>query len=234
MVAGCLLAAFVIYTVLVVEWSPFIRLDFYLNRNYHVHSLWPVLHVLDRVGQRAVCLPLLAIVVTVLSWRHRSWRPILLGVIAAFSVNLLVLIVKLALSRGAPLSGQSFFSDGDLYPSGHTANIVVVYGLCFHLITHYGNVPARVRRALICLLCVLPVVMFSTSLLLRWHWFSDLIGGFLIGGAVLALTVGIDAAVPFRSHKLVVLPASPDLSPAPPEPAAEPVSTDAASAGAEG
>lgn len=214
-VSAALLLTFVVYTWLVVRWSPFIRFDYYMNRNYHVRTAWPVLHVLDRIGQRAVCLPILAFVIAVTGWRHRSWRPVLLGVIGVFSVNLLVLIVKLALSRGRPLSGESFFTDGDLYPSGHTANVVVCYGLCYHLITHYGHVSERVKKTLIAGMGVLCVVMFSTSLLLRWHWFSDLMGGFMIGGAVLALTIGIDAAVPFRSHKLVVIPAKPD-APLPP------------------
>ncbi|MDP9318517.1 MAG: phosphatase PAP2 family protein [Actinomycetota bacterium] len=207
--------AFVLYTWLVVEWSPFVRLDDFLNRSFHVQSLWPVLTRVDRIGQRAVCLPILFIVVGVTAWRHRSWRPVLLAGIGVFVVNLLVLIAKLALMRGRPLSGRSFFSGGDMYPSGHTANILVVYGLCYHLVTHYGRVSPRMRRILLSAVCVLSVVMLSTSLLLRWHWFSDLIGGFLVGGAVLALTVGIDAAVPFRSPKLVVLPAAAQVEPAP-------------------
>jgi undecaprenyl-diphosphatase len=201
-----LLVAFTVYTLLVVNWSPFISWDYYLNRNFHVHQLWPVLHILDRVGQRAFCLPALGVVILVLTWRHRSPRPVLIAALGVFLVNLLVLIAKLALSRGAPMSGESFFGDGDLYPSGHTSNVVVVYGLGYYFITHYGRVGPVVRRILIALLCVLPLIMFCTSLLLRWHWFSDLVGGYLIGGAVLALTVGIDAAIPFRSHKLVVVP----------------------------
>lgn len=210
--AAVLLASFVGYTLLVVHWSPFIRLDFALNRNFHVHSFWPVLHVVDRVGQRAVCLPILAGVVAVTAWRHRTWRPALLGLAGIFVVNLLVLIAKLAMSRGQPLTGESFFSDGDMYPSGHTANILVVYGLCYHLITHYGRVGDQVRKVLAATVVVLSVVMLTTSLLLRWHWFSDLVAGFMIGGAVLALAVGIDAAVPFRSPKLVVLPSRPSTS----------------------
>ncbi len=204
--AAVLLTAFVIYTVLVVNWSPFIRLDFFLDRNFHVHSLWPLLHIVDRIGQRAVCLPILTSVIAVTAWRHRSWRPALLGIAGIFVVNLLVLIAKLAMARGRPLAGESFFSDGDMYPSGHTANILVVYGLCYHFVTHYGHVSDRVRKLLAVAVVVLSVLMLITSLLLRWHWFSDLVGGFMVGGAVLALTVGIDAAVPFRSPKMVVIP----------------------------
>jgi len=218
--AAVLAAIFVAYTWLVIHWGPFIHLDDLLNRNYHVKNLFFILGRLDRIGQRAVCLPILAVVVAVTAWRHRSWRPALLAAIAVFSVNLLVLIAKLAMSRGHPISGRGFFTWGDMYPSGHTANTIVVYGLCFHLISHYGQVSARTKRILLGVVCALCVVMTTTSLTLQWHWFSDLVGGFLVGGTVLALTVGIDAALPFRSHRLVVLPVSEPVA----EPAASPAS----------
>lgn len=208
--SAVLAATFAGYTWLIVNWEPFIRLDHYLNRNYHVQSLWTVLHVVDRIGQRAVCLPILGTVIALTAWRQRSWRPVLLGAVGIFVVNLVVLVAKLAMARGRPLAGGSFFSDGDMYPSGHTANILLVYGLCYYLIAHYSRVSPRVRRALTVTLVVLSVVMLATSMLLRWHWFSDLVGGFLLGGAVLALTVAIDAALSSRAPKLESIPARPD------------------------
>jgi membrane-associated phospholipid phosphatase len=226
-VSAALAVTFVVYTWLVIHWGPFIRLDDFMDRDWHLQSLWPVLTRLDRIGQRAVCLPILAAVVAITVWRHRSWRPALLAGIAVFSVNLLVLIAKVAMSRGRPVTVHGFFTGGDMYPSGHTANVLVVYGLCFHLISHYGHVSARTRRILFWGVFVLSAIMFTTSLTLRWHWFSDLIGGFLVGGAVLALTVGIDAALPFRSHRLVVLPAAVKTTEPSAAPAVDPSADDA-------
>jgi membrane-associated phospholipid phosphatase len=207
-VAGFLAAIFVVYTALVVNWGPLVRLDHWFDRDYHVQTLYPVLTRVDRIGQRAVCLPILAIVVVVTGWRHRTWRPAMLAAIAVFAVNLIVLIAKVAMGRGRPLTDHGWFSGGDMYPSGHTANIVLVYGLCFHLIAHYGDIAANTKRVLLWVVCVLSVVMFVTSLTLRWHWFSDLVGGFMVGGAVLALTVGVDVALTLRSRRLVALPSS--------------------------
>jgi undecaprenyl-diphosphatase len=135
------------------------------------------------------------VIALIAAWWHRSLRPILLAAFGVFMINLMVLIVKLALSRGDPLSGQSFFAEGDLYPSGHTSNIVVVYGLCYYLVTRNWTVPQWLRRAMIALVCVLGAIQFTTSILLRWHWFSDLVGGYLIGGVVLAFVAAVDAAV---------------------------------------
>lgn len=221
--AAVLIATFVAYTVLVVHWSPLIRLDDALNRNFHVQPLWPFLARIDTIGQasplnwspgRAFCLPLLGVVAVVLCWRRRSWRPLALAILTVVMENVAVIIPKFTLDRGRPLSGRSFFSNGDLYPSGHTANMVAYYGLCYYLITHYSKVSARTQRWLLRIVVALSLTMFATSLLLRWHWFSDLIGGFMLGGAVLALTIGIDAILPSGRRRAADPDASDQLLPA--------------------
>jgi undecaprenyl-diphosphatase len=199
--SGVLLAIFVLYTFLVVTWWPLVHLDDLLNQNFHVHPWFSELHVMDRVGQRVLCLRPLVLVVMLAAWWHRTWRPVLLATFAVLMLNLLVGIVKLTLSRGDPLSGQSFFGDGDLYPSGHTSNIVLVYGLSVYLVNRYWVLPKWARRGMVGLVGFFALVQFTTSILLRWHWFSDLIGGCLIGGVVLALTAYVDAAIPARKRR---------------------------------
>ena len=199
--SALLLGIFVLYSWLAVNWAPFVRWDALLNRNFHVHPWWPELHFFDRVGQRVLILRPLAVIAVIAAWWLRSWRPVILAVFGVFMLNLMVLIVKLWLSRGDPLSGESFFGDGDLYPSGHTSNIVVVYGLCYYLLIRSWSVPRWLRRSLFALLCLLCLIQFTTSILLRWHWFSDLIGGYLIGGSVLALAVALDVALSQSSGK---------------------------------
>ncbi|MGI8577343.1 MAG: phosphatase PAP2 family protein [Nocardioidaceae bacterium] len=230
--AGILALGFLFVTVLVADSSTVRDFDQLLNRNYHVQGLWWLLHGVDRIGQRAVCLPLLGLVVAVISWRHRTFRPVLLAAVSVFGINLIVLICKLWLARGAPLEGDpNFFVGNGMYPSGHTANIIVVYGLCAYLITHYGRANMRWRRLLRVAVGVLSVVMFITSLVLRWHWFTDLVAGYLIGGAVFVATVAIDAAVPFRSHRLIVAPSADLIAP---EPVAPPPRSDGVAAQSSG
>jgi len=38
--------------------------------------------------------------------------------------------------------------------------------------------------------------MVTTSLLLSWHWFADLVAGLLVGAVMLQLTVAADTALP--------------------------------------
>ena len=56
------------------------------------------------------------------------------------ALNLAVLVLKLALGRGQAGTDPAFFVGGMAYPSGHTANIVLVYGLVAYLLSRYRGV----------------------------------------------------------------------------------------------
>jgi undecaprenyl-diphosphatase len=193
--ASFLLLAFVGFTLLAM--GPLISLDSYFNLVPPPPAWVPFLHVLDRIGQRAVCLPVLA-VATFLCCRHRqSWRPAWVAAASVFSLNLAVLIFKVLLGRGQPeVADPSFFVGGMAYPSGHTANIVLVFGLVAYLLGRYRSVGRWALSLMWSAVGLLSLTMVVTSLTLNWHWFADLIAGLLVGGLVLQLTVAVDAAVP--------------------------------------
>ena len=193
--AGFLFLVFVGFTFLAM--GPLISLDAYFKLDPPPQSWLPFLHVLDRIGQRAVCLPILA-GVTIACCRYRSsWRPAWVVAASVFSLNLLVLILKVLLGRGQPASvDPAFFVGGIAYPSGHTSNIMLVYGLVVYLLGHYRQVGTGLRRSLWAAVSLLSITMVLTSLTLDWHWFADLIAGLLVGGTVLQLTATIDAALP--------------------------------------
>ena len=193
--AGFLFLVFVGFTLLAM--GPLISIDTYFNLAPPPPGWVAFLHVLDRIGQRAVCLPILA-VTTLVACRYReSWRPAWVVACAVFSLNLLVLILKVVLGRGQPEAADpAFFVGGMAYPSGHTSNIVLVYGLVAYLLSRYRNVSRTLVRVLWAAVALLSLTMVVTSLTLNWHWFADLIAGLLIGGVVLQLTAAVDTAVP--------------------------------------
>ncbi len=193
--AGFLSLVFVAFTFLAM--GPFVRYDAYFNLAPPPQEWVPFLHVLDRVGQRAVALPILGFVLYRIYRRTESWRPVVVAVCSVFMLNLLVLILKVSLGRASPSTADpSFFTGGMAYPSGHSANIVLMYGLATYLVGRYTR-PAR--RTLVLswsLVAILAVTMVVTSLTLNWHWFADLVAGLLVGGIVLELTVTLDRMVP--------------------------------------
>jgi len=193
--AGFLALVFVAFTLLALE--PLVGLDAYFNLEPPRESWVPALQVLDRIGQRAVCLPVLAVVVWACYERGQSWRPVVLAVGSVFSLNLVVLLLKIGLGRGQPAPADpSFFAGGMAYPSGHTANIVLVYGLAVYLLGRYFGIRRATRLWLWAVVGCLSLLMVVVSVTLNWHWFADLIAGLLVGAVVLELTVSVNAAVP--------------------------------------
>lgn len=189
--AGFLGLVFAGFTLLAA--GPLMALDTYFNLAPPPEPWLPVLHVLDRIGQRAVSLPILGVVVFLCWRRTRSWRPVLLAGAAVFTLNLLVLILKVGLGRGQPgFADPAFFVGGMAYPSGHTANIVLVYGLAVYLLGRYLRVSPRTYALGWVLVVGLSVVMVAVSMTLNWHWFADLVAGLLVGGVVLELSVATD------------------------------------------
>jgi len=206
--AGFLALVFVAVTLLAI--GPLAKFDAYFTLAPPPSSWLPVLYVLDRVGQRAVCLPVLALVALALCWKYRTLRPAVVAAAAVFALNLLVLVLKVTLGREGPYTvDPSFFNGGMAYPSGHSANIVLVYGLCVYLISRYAAPSRRTHALLWGAVAALAVTMLVTSLTLDWHWFADLVAGFIVGGVVLELTASIDRAVPqvqlpaLRRHRVV-------------------------------
>lgn len=196
-VAGLLLVAFGVLTSLVA--GPLRSLDVALNFDRDLSGVRPVLVTMDRIGQRAVCLPVLALVAWLASRRAGTWRPMIVAGVSVFAVNVLVAVFKFGLERGAPLAGEpGFLEGGVMYPSGHTANVVLVYGLTAYLWWHYTDAPRRTRRLATAAVVALTMIMIFTSLTLRWHWFTDLIAGVLVGAAALRAATAIDTAVPVR------------------------------------
>lgn len=193
--AGFLALVFVAVTLLAM--GPLAKFDAYFNLDPPPKSWLPYLHLVDRVGQRAVCLPILLVVTYLVCRRVQSWRPGVVAAAAVFMLNLMVLILKVGLARGAPQAADpSFFAEGMAYPSGHSANIVLVYGLVGYLLVSYGNPGRRTRWLLWSIVPVLSVVMVYTSMTLHWHWFTDLLAGLFVGGVVLQLTATLDRIVP--------------------------------------
>lgn len=208
--AGFLSIAFIGFTLLAM--GPLRSIDAYFNVSPPPREWVPVLLVLDRIGQRAVCLPILGVVTFIVCRRTESWRPAVVAAISVFMLNLVVLLLKVGLGRADPASADpDFFTGGMAYPSGHSANIVLVYGLAAYLLSHYGVLRRRYVNALWAGVGVLSVAMVVTSLTLDWHWFADLVAGLLVGAVVLQTTAALNALVPddVRLPRLRRLPRQP-------------------------
>lgn len=158
---------------------------------------WPELlifaDVIDRIGQRLVILPLLIIVAVLAARKIGSVRPLLLAVAGTLLQNFIVGVIKLATARESPRVGvPELFTGNLLFPSGHSSNVVFVYGLMAVLSVRYGLVKARRAPQFAAGVLGILLLMVATSVYRDTHWVTDLVAGGMIGGMVLELTLLAD------------------------------------------
>lgn len=142
-----------------------------------------VMIALTELGDAAVVLPLIVVVLGWLLW-SRSWRTAAYWLAAVTVGAALTLALKagLHLPRPEPIyAGLSRYA----FPSGHAAMSVVIYGFLGVLIGQGVSPRARVALASSAILLV-SLIAFS-RLYLGAHWLSDVLGGLTFGTAWVAL-----------------------------------------------
>ncbi|WP_375489091.1 phosphatase PAP2 family protein [uncultured Jatrophihabitans sp.] len=117
------------------------------------------------------------------TWRTRSTRPLVLLATSFVLLNVSVGVVKLATGRLGPRQtshAHEILVGGDIYPSGHVSNAVVLYGLI-------AMIAIKHRRFAVWSAVFLSVTVGLGTVYLDTHWFSDVVGGWFAGAIVLLL-----------------------------------------------
>lgn len=153
---------------------------------------------LDDLGLRWVTALILLIAATLIGRRFKSWRPLNLSILSLISLNLFVGAAKIGFGRCKAKEdfNACMFTDGMAYPSGHTANALVTWGLFAYIIFRYTHRAPFEGLRLYWLVGVITVLVCFASLIRNTHWFTDLLGGIFLGGAILVLVVAIDRFIP--------------------------------------
>lgn len=152
------------------EWGPL-----QLRADYVVEGLRPVRIV-----------PLLAIIVLIVCAVRRSLRPAVFAGVSILLLAALTTVTQVLVSRPDPHGAVHRL--GGSFPSGHTATVIVCSAV---LVLVLWPRPA----AVLWLLPVLAGSLMGASLLVQAaHWTSDVIGGALLAGLVLAAVGGAGLA----------------------------------------
>jgi PAP2 superfamily len=178
------LAAYVALTAAVVLGSPLDVIDRAAAMSDLAHRFphaapWVLRYVM--LGQRG---PSSHVAFVYLVWRairQRSWRPLVLLVTALTMLNLTVGTVKIAIGRLGPsltMHPRAVFDGGDIFPSGHTSNAVVIFGVV-------AMVAVEHRRAMIALAVFVATTVGLSTIFLDTHWVTDVLGGWFAGALVL-------------------------------------------------
>ena len=141
-------------------------------------------------GQFGLVGTVLILTAAAVAWHRRVWRPLLVPLAALAALNAATLALKLATGRTAPHAGIDLvFAGGWSYPSGHAVNATV----CLPLLVAVGYRNARSgadRRewsppgpAMAATAVAVAAVGLAT-VVLGYHWASDVAAGWLLGLAV--------------------------------------------------
>ena len=180
-------AAFYLAVILaVLTTSRLVSLDWSVMM-FKPYEHWPAfqqfLNIYVIAGQRG---PSSIVVGAWLTWRClrlRSWRPLLVMGVALVLLNMSVGAVKIGMGRLGPhyahvAGSNELFLGGGIFPSGHTANAVVTWGIVAY-------VAIRWRRLGALLAGFMGITVGLTTLYLGTHWVSDVLAGWAAGALVL-------------------------------------------------
>jgi membrane-associated phospholipid phosphatase len=155
---------------------------------------------IDDLGLRWFTASILIITAALISKRFKSWRPLNLSVLSLVFLNVFVGAAKIGFGRCKAKEDFDLcmFTDGMAYPSGHISNALVTWGLFAYIIFRYTHRAPFEGLKLYWLVALVTIAVGVVSLLRNTHWFTDLLGGMFLGGAILVLVVAIDRFIPSK------------------------------------
>ncbi|MEU5427402.1 phosphatase PAP2 family protein [Streptomyces olivoreticuli] len=188
---GIFAATSVVYLAIVVgvlttSWP--VRFDWQVML-FRPYKQWPEIHTfLDYfvvLGQRG---PTAVAVAAWLGWctyKQKTLRPLLVLGTSLLLLNATVGAAKIGMGRLGPhyataIGSNEMFAGGDIFPSGHTANAVVTWGVLAYLAT-----TPRTRRISSVIAAMLALGVGMTTVYLGTHWMSDVTLGWSAGLLVL-------------------------------------------------
>lgn len=156
-----------------------------------------LLLAIDDLGLRGFTATVLITASLIIGYRFRSWRPFNLSILSLLLLNGVVGLAKLAFGRVKPRLADDLLQTGGMsYPSGHAANALLTWGLLAYLIFRYTHREPFVGLKLDKPVALITIGVCVASLLRNTHWFSDLLGGVLLGGSLLVFVIAVDRAIP--------------------------------------
>lgn len=189
LVAVLALAGFAAVTAAIYGHGPLLSVDVDVESafaSHREHWLVVAFTVWTQTASFYVAAPVLLVASGVLARVERSWRPLVLGVVAISVLGLCVATGKQVIGRSrVPFAADTFGDGGTSYPSGHTTTAVVVAGCLVLLLDRHLS--ATARRWAVAAVAVYSAVTGASRIYLRQHWFSDVLAGWLLGTAIVCL-----------------------------------------------
>ncbi len=136
-------------------------------------------------------MPIIAVVaLLILGIARRSWTPVILIAASGIGSLLMTIAGKDIIGRNRPplVDAVRPYEYSPSFPSGHTLNATVIAGIvAYLLILRIQRVSARIIAVAIAAVFALSIGL--SRVFLGHHWFTDVLAGWILGAAWLALVI---------------------------------------------
>ncbi|MET9765743.1 phosphatase PAP2 family protein, partial [Streptomyces sp. NPDC006372] len=176
----------IVWAVVITSWL--VRLDWQVMF-FRPYQQWSGIHwFVDYyvvLGQRGPTAVMVAAWLGWRSWRQHTLRPLLALGVSLLLLNITVGAAKYGMGRLGPhyatvIGSNEMWRGGDIFPSGHTANAVVTWGILAYLASG-----ARAQRWLSAVSAVTSLGVGMATVYLGTHWLSDVLLGWTAGLLIL-------------------------------------------------
>ncbi|GAB2885803.1 phosphatase PAP2 family protein [Streptomyces deserti] len=176
----------IVWAVVITSWL--VRLDWQVMF-FRPYQQWSEIHwFVDYyvvLGQRGPTAVMVAAWLGWRSWRQHTLRPLLALGVSLLLLNVTVGAAKYGMGRLGPhyateIGSNEMWLGGDIFPSGHTANAVVTWGI----LAYMASTP-RARRWLSAVSAVTSLGVGLATVYLGTHWLSDVLLGWAAGLLIL-------------------------------------------------
>lgn len=179
-----LLLSLIIILIFIVVQYPENIVDQFISTKFSQQDnslLYRVSYYLTFLGSRNIIIPLTLISGVIFYYHFKRIFPSLIlagGTLVAFTLNELI---KSIIQRQRPSLLIDVHATGFSFPSGHAMISCVCYGLlCYYLIQFPFN--SMTKKVIVIVSVGLIAIIGLTRMILNVHYFTDIIGGYLIGG----------------------------------------------------
>lgn len=151
-------------------------------QQYHADWLDKVMLAISFFGELPYSLLSVVIVAAVFYWQKYKREGIFISTVLLS--GLIILGIKNVINRPRPTAFYVRLVEVNRfqsYPSGHVLSYTLFFGFLIILMNTLKNIPQITRNIVTCLSAFLVITIAPSRIYLGAHWFTDTVGGFLLG-----------------------------------------------------